>query len=80
MNWEINDEIREKMRRGRQGKRPNTRKVAQIDCKTGRVVRVFDCARDAAKEMGCHETTITEVARGKKNRKTAKGYKWSYDF
>ena len=56
----------------------NSKKVAQIDLKTNKVIKVFDNCYLASLEMNCNPTSIQEVARGKKNRHSTKGYGWKY--
>lgn len=42
----------------------------------GNFIKEFECCKEAAKEMNCHEENIRNVCLG--NSKTAKGFKWKY--
>lgn len=52
------------------------RSVLQINPQTNEVVRVWDCMRDAAREMGIPHSGIYACCSGK--RKTRCGYRWCY--
>ncbi len=56
-------------------KNPNAHPVAQLT-KSGELIKKWDCARLAAKELGIHYGSICSVASGK--GKSAGGYKWKY--
>ena len=52
------------------------KKIAQIDPKTGKIVRVWNGLKKASKETGASRAHIRNVANGKRN--TARGYSWKY--
>lgn len=52
------------------------KKVAQIDSKTGEVIKIWEYIELAEKELGICSQNIGKVASGK--RKSAGGYKWLY--
>ena len=75
----LSKETKLKMSKTRKG-HPATyhKKVAQINPDTNEIIKIFNSTYDAAKEIGCHHTSISEVCRHKNNRITTKGYKWEY--
>ncbi len=53
-----------------------SKSIYQIDPKTNEVLEQFSSANIAAKELGLHQSNITDCARGR--YKTSGGYKWEY--
>lgn len=75
----LSEETKKKMSLSRKGhKAYYYKRVAQIDPNTDKIIKIFNSTHDAAKELKCHHTSISEVCRHKKNRKITKGYKWEY--
>lgn len=52
-----------------------TRKVAQFD-KEGNLIKIFNTAKEAGKEMNVHDTSILHACKGK--YETSCGYIWKY--
>lgn len=50
--------------------------VAQIDLKTGEVIKIFKSAKIASKETKAQRSKISNVCNGK--RKTSAGYRWKF--
>jgi hypothetical protein len=50
--------------------------VKQIDIESGKIIAVYESARDAAKHTGASYKNISQVCNGQK--KTHKGYKWAF--
>lgn len=75
----LSQETKDKMSKSRKNHKAYYHKpVAQIDPETDEIIKVFNSTHDASKEFNCSHTSISEVARGKKGRKTTKGFKWKY--
>jgi len=73
------EETKRKMSESRKGHKAYYHKlVAQIDINTGEIIKIYNSTHDAAKAIGCHHTSISEVCRHKKNRTTTCNYKWEY--
>ena len=53
----------------------NQKKTVQLNL-NNELIKIYDSAKDAAKEVNCPIQNITRVCRGDKN--TARGYKWVY--
>ena len=70
---ERKDKIRTKMLGNRNGATP----VEQYD-KNGNLIRRWNSVTDAAKTLGVHYSTISDVCRGAKHHKTCAGYIWRY--
>jgi len=59
--------------------RSTAKRVAQIDLKTGDIIRIWDTGTDAAKALGLKSPgSIAAVAGG--YQKTAGGFRWSYEI
>lgn len=56
----------------------NSKKVAKIDLATGKILKTYINCKEASIDVGCDPTSIQEVARGKRNRKSTKGFGWKY--
>jgi group I intron endonuclease len=56
----------------------NSVKVVMIDKNCNYFIKIFNSIRDAEKEMGIHNQSITNVCKKKLHHKTAGGYKWVY--
>ena len=54
----------------------NSKRVCQIDL-NGKLIKTWDCATDAQRELGVNQTCICEVCKGR--RKTAGGFVWIYE-
>ena len=52
------------------------KKIAQIDLKTGNIIRKFESIRDVNREFGYDTSAISRVCLGK--QKTSYGYGWKY--
>ena len=52
------------------------KKIAQIDLKTGNIIRKFEAIRDVNREFGYDTSAISRVCLGK--QKTSYGYGWKY--
>lgn len=57
------------------GINPNAKKVIQYDL-SGNLIKQYDCAKDAADEIGVSPSAITTCCRG--IHKSSKGYIWKY--
>jgi len=74
----VSEETKEKMSKSHIGKEHYVKKVAQINPNTNEIIKIFDSVREAGLSLGCHETSISEVARHKKGRILTKGFKWEF--
>lgn len=54
-----------------------SKRVAQIDIDTKKVLKIYPSISEAAREIGCHIVYISLVCRGEK-RETAGGFIWRY--
>lgn len=54
---------------------PNSKSVCQISL-SGELIKIWDCASDAQRELGVNQTSICQVCRDQK--KTAGGFVWAY--
>ena len=54
----------------------NSKRVCQIDL-NGKLIKTWDCATDAQRELCVNQTCICEVCKGR--RKTAGGFVWVYE-
>lgn len=54
----------------------NSKRVCQIDL-NGKLIKTWDCATDAQRELDVNQTCICEVCKGR--RKTAGGFVWVYE-
>lgn len=54
----------------------STKKVAQIDIKTEKIIHIFNSAKEAGDTLKIDSSSIAKVCRG--TRKTCGGFKWSY--
>ena len=54
-----------------------SKRVAQIDIDTGKVLKIYPSISEAEREIGCYGAYISLVCRGKK-RETAGGFIWRY--
>ena len=54
----------------------NKKQVAQIDIKTGKIIKIYEGAREAGRETGFDYTGIIKTCNGK--QKTSRGYIWRY--
>lgn len=52
-------------------------KVRQINATTGKLIRIFSSAREAARQMGVSNTSIDRAINGK--NLTCSGFKWERD-
>lgn len=59
----------------RGSKSPSAKPIIQLD-KNGNTLRVWPCAKDAARELGVCYTSICDASRGR--RGFAGGFKWKY--
>ena len=50
--------------------------IVQLDAETGEVIRHWECAHDAGRELGVSNSNISACCHGK--LKTAGGYRWRY--
>lgn len=55
---------------------PNSKRVCQISL-DGELIKVWDCASDAERELGINQTSICMVCKGR--RKTAGKFVWTYE-
>lgn len=53
-----------------------TKNVAQLDKQTEEIIKIYNSAKEASKELHCDSSSIQKVCRGQ--RKTCAGYKWKY--
>ena len=56
---------------------PNSKRVCQIGL-DGKLIKIWDCATDAERELNINQTSICMVCKGK-NRKTAGGFVWVHE-
>ena len=54
----------------------NTKTVAQIDPKTNEIIKIYEGAREAARQMNVDSSCIIRACQGK--NKTSKGFIWRY--
>ena len=54
----------------------NKKQVAQIDLNTGKIINIYDGAREAGRQTGFDYTGIIKTCNGK--QKTCRGYLWRY--
>lgn len=55
---------------------PAARRVEQIDLKTNKVIKIWDCIKDAAAFLNINRTAIVQCCRGRV--KTSAGFGWRY--
>lgn len=65
---------RENQRNGT--RKSNSKPVLQIDCNTNKLIKKWDCASDACRELGISNSGISSCCNGRS--KTAGGYKWKF--
>lgn len=56
---------------------PNSKRICQIGL-DGKLIKIWDCASDASKELNIDQTSISMVCKGDK-RKTAGGFVWVHE-
>ncbi|MBP2638445.1 MAG: hypothetical protein H6Q72_4352 [Firmicutes bacterium] len=83
----LSEEHKEKLRKafsgrnnpmfGRIGsKNSQSKPVMQVDIETLNIIKIFECASEAARSFGCDRSTIAVACRGKTRQ--IKGYFWCY--
>ncbi len=77
----VSEETRRKISKSQIGKRMGSesgvaRPIYQLDKKTNDIIRKFDCAKTASRELGILDSCIYNCLRGLS--KTAGGYRWVY--
>ena len=55
----------------------NSKRVCQIDL-DGKLIKIWDCASDASRELGIVQSSISQVCKGDK-KKTAGGFVWVHE-
>lgn len=68
------EESRNKISEKRKGQSPGNKNLIPVLCVE--LDKIYNCASDAAKEIGVYSGTILQVCRG--NRKTSGGYHWRF--
>lgn len=58
-------------------KHPNSKPILQFT-KEGELVKIWNCARDIERELGCSNADISKCCKG--NRKTVYGFIWRYYY
>ena len=83
----LSEETKQKMKESsaRKGKPAlNRKRLMQIDPVSNEVIKIWDCAKDAAEFFNCHYSTLTDVANKKKSKNGStrilgKGFKWEWE-
>lgn len=84
LSEETKRKIKESLLKNNDGNYPNKGRIGRLcksskpilQCKNNQIIKQWDCAADAARELGVSSAHISEVANGK--RKSAHGYSWRF--